>query len=1428
MDTPIEATNIDTAAFAEWVDGGEKLLTGADQSHSAQWVIWTNKTQPGHSGLTFGDSKTPGVRHLRIGFKNAVAPGSVLVRGGGQLSVLKPGAAYPGNLNSDADWTPAQRLDRGKVSLAGVAKTEIALWTLPAETQTRALRFTHVAEASDASYAGFLGGVFVMNERWVNLAPQALATAGANAQDAPRINNGADDTDKPWDNVDKRPSESATEPLVSPHDPQWVMLSWPAPVKISGLNALGAGFGAAEVQAYTGPGDKHPRDASDSDWKTIGSFSGVKNGYPIQLWPNPLILAQAVTTRAVRLMMTAPSEEGHPHLKGNTKDGKRVWLGELMALHPLDNAPLEAVKFPVTNDVSHPPIAVRFTLKEPGYVTLVIEKPDGIRVRNLISETHFPAGENVAWWDGTDDLGRDVDAAAHGVYKIPAQFVTPGTYRVRGLVRGAIEPRYEFSIYSAGDPTWTTADNSGGWLTNHTPPQAALFVPGEKSPAGAPTVYLGSAVSEGGAGLAWVDLDGKKIGGRGWVGGNWTAAPYLARDDGAKGVPEVFAYVGATWTASTSNADKTHGELRITALTAKGDRPVIKHPFTPPVAHDGAGEGDNHWVDQLGGLAVRDGLLVASMNKLGALLFIDAHDGKVLGEKRVESPRGLVFDAQGRLLVLSEAKLLRYEVDAVEPAMVATPPPLIAGGLQDPRGITIDARGNILISDGGTSHQVKVFTPDGKSLRVIGKAGAPKAGPYDPLHMNNPAGMAIDANGRLWVTEKDFLPKRVSVWNADGTLWKAFYGPAKYGGGGTLDSQDKTRFYYADEGRGSMEFRLDWEKGDSQLVRVLYRPQPGDLRLPVRSAAPELPITRNGRRYFANCFNSNPTGGHSTAFLFLEKDGIARPAAGIGRARDWELLETERFASRLPAGVDWKKNSQLFLWSDANDDAQVQTEEVTFQAGGVGGGVTVMPDLSFCVARVGDTAMRFAPTGFSAGGAPQYDLAKGETLASGVQPPASSGGDQVLAGAAGWTIVTLGIAPFARHSLSGARNGQPQWSYPNLWPGLHASHEAPTPDRPGELVGPTRLMGGFISPKNSDAGEIWGINANMGTAYLFTADGLFVATLFKDKREGKPWTMPVAKRDMSLDGVTLHEENFWPTLTQTTDGQVYLMNGGRAALVRIDGLETVRRLPDTTLRVGSDDLQKAQAWLVVAETQRQQNQGRGVLEIALRRTAPVVDGKLDDWMDATWVDIDKSGVAANFNSNSKPYDVTGALAIAGDRLYAAFRTGDEKLLRNSGEVPNAPFKTGGALDLMLGINAAADPKRSAPVAGDLRLLTTTSHGQPLAVLYRAVVAGAKNPVPFSSPWRTITLDRADDVSTHVQLAGAGGNYELSIPLALLGLESRAGQSLKGDIGILRGDGSATTARVYWSNKATGITADVPSEAMLTPQLWGRVELKAAR
>ena len=70
---------------------------------------------------------------------------------------------------------------------------------------------------------------------------------------------------------------------------------------------------------------------------------------------------------------------------------------------------------------------------------------------------------------------------------------------------------------------------------------------------------------------------------------------------------------------------------------------------------------------------------------------------------------------------------------------------------------------------------------------------------------------------------------------------------------------------------------------------------------------------------------------------------------------------------------------------------------------------------------------------------------------------------------------------------------------------------------------------------------------------------------------------------------------------------------------------------------------------------------------------------------------------------------------------------------------------------------------------------------------------------------------------------AGGDYEVAIPLAVLGIHPKPGLILRGDIGILRGSSGVTIQRVYWSNKATAIVADVPSEAELRPQLWGRVE-----
>jgi hypothetical protein len=227
-------------------------------------------------------------------------------------------------------------------------------------------------------------------------------------------------------------------------------------------------------------------------------------------------------------------------------------------------------------DASYPPIPIRFHLDEPALIALVIEKLDGTRVRNLLSETQFPAGDNCAWWDGLDDLGRDADAARHGLYQIPSRFVAPGEYRVRGIAHPPIHLRYEFAVYNAGKPAWETADGRGAWLANHTPPSAVLFVPeadanrGPAAPCPGGIILAGSYVSEGGHGLAWLDLDGRKRYGQMWIGGVWTGASHLARDTGPNRVAGVYAYAAAAFQGG--GYDGPNPELRLAELLSKEER----------------------------------------------------------------------------------------------------------------------------------------------------------------------------------------------------------------------------------------------------------------------------------------------------------------------------------------------------------------------------------------------------------------------------------------------------------------------------------------------------------------------------------------------------------------------------------------------------------------------------------------------------------------------------------------------------------------------------------------------------------------------------------------------------------------------------------------------------------------------------------------
>ena len=194
----------------------------------------------------------------------------------------------------------------------------------------------------------------------------------------------------------------------------------------------------------------------------------------------------------------------------------------------------------------------------------------------------------------------------------------------------------------------------------------------------------------------------------------------------------------------------------------------------------------------------------------------------------------------------------------------------------------------------------------------------------------------------------------------------------------------------------------------------------------------------------------------------------------------------------------------------------------------------------------------------------------------------------MLATESDWTVLTTGPKPFASQSLAGAERGIPQWSYPSLWPGLHASHIAPVPELPGELIGTTRLLGPSFRLRKVNDIELWAINGNKGNIYLFTTDGLFVATLFKDSRSpGASWAQRSNTiRGMSVTDLTAGEENFWPSITETDDGSVYVFTDF-PAIIRVDGLDSIRRLSPSTIHVTADMLDQAKGYFKAEEFSRQ-------------------------------------------------------------------------------------------------------------------------------------------------------------------------------------------------------------------------------------------------
>ena len=1085
-----------------------------------------------------------------------------------------------------------------------------------------------------------------------------------------------------------------------------------------------------------------------------------------------------------------------------------------------------------TSPESHPPIPVAFELREAGFVTLVIEDSLGRRVRNLIAETPFTAGPHTVYWDGLDESGK-IPGPRNGTpglqysYQIKGKLVEAGSYRVRGLYHKGIDVRHEMAVYNEGNPPWRASnignsDKGGGrWLADHTPPSGVLYVP----EAGG-RIYVVSPVAEAGDGLVWLDLNGRKLGGRRNIGGPWTGATYIARDRGPKAIPGVLAYTAVGFRTSKSRKEETdETQLRLAAIRDGEELPLKPYVFKKRASVP--------YFDTVTGIAVHNGLLVASLGETNELLFLDARTGDLLAKAPLNKLAGLEFDGQGRLLALSAGKLLRFVLPGTLPAKFVLPDPqtLIAQGLEDPQVIAVDKSGDIYVSDWDGSHQVKVFDVNGRPVRIIGQPGGAKAGPYDPTRMDHPRGITLSDDGHLWVAESSKFPKRVSVWTKEGTFVRAFYGPPAYGGGGQLNPQ-KDRLFYSEPGCG-MEFRLDWGKGTWDLTDIYYLHKDGNLVIGLDTdtkkdnMAPERPVYVNGQLYMAN--DCHVKGGRSSSVVGFWKvrSGVAVPVAAVGIANRWEELHKPEFVARMggitfeeltaTTGKKGKNNVVRFAWTDFNGDGNVQPEEVTFAPGGDGGyanqeGFLVYPDMRITTSF----GLLIKPKAFTPAGAPIFDLSQAEHLVKDPIQYSPVTGGSTMQSSDGWVIADGG-------PIKGYRDGHLLWTYPNCWPSSFCSACAPRPTHPGEIVVTNGTMGPPVRPCVGESGDLWIINGNLGNAFMLTSDGLYIQTLFEEQRAGRPRPAS-AHRGMLLNQVSMLTECYFPSLTQTADGEIYMVIGKEyCGIAHLEGFQSIRRLPTWELPVTQDNLKACTAYLA-EEARRQKPPDTRPMLVRIAKKAPIVDGQLDDWNSARWVKVDGSTEAAAM--------------VAGDRLYVAVKSAHDDYQTNRPESFTTMFKSGGGVDVMLATDPTAANDRREAGPGDLRLLVSLVGGKPKEVLFRAVVRGTKDPVVYESPIGSVSIDKVEDVTTQAVFRTAttrgekkGRSYnihqsELSIPLTVFGLKVVNGLALRGDVGILRGDGMETIERLYWHNKATGLTADLPTEARLAPNMWGEWKFEA--
>lgn len=1009
---------------------------------------------------------------------------------------------------------------------------------------------------------------------------------------------------------------------------------------------------------------------------------------------------------------------------------------------------------------------IRIPVRQPmeGKLTVVIEAPDGKRIRNLVSGQDAAAGPHMLEWDGRDEAGN---------------LAAPGAYRFRTASHPGITPEYKMQFANGGEAFFTPFGSNHGTMT-------ALA-------ANSTLVFAAAPLTEGGWAIIALAPDGAFVRGYRQVGGAGIEEVALAAD-------ERRLYVlndGGAWggrgkapALTLTVYDIATGDI-VSLKGSKGQYTVLRErelrEYKP---------GEKR-IYALAGAACLGGKLYVSDRERGRIMAVDPETGKTVDELPLSDAGVLAADG-GKLVAASGDRLMR-----VDPSSKAVTPLFQLPFA--PRGLCLGKDVFYLTGDGDCT--IKAYGKSGKLLKAIGEPGGAYEGPWRPERLVSPVGVTLAPDGALWIAEDRRNPKRLSRWDlASGRCVYDKVGCPAYGSPGAGFDPERPERWLGQR----CQWRVDQATGQAKIVSVLQKHE-GHVRGKIEECLNYRFVHQGGRTFVLGMFKG-------TLISELMPDGSLKDLAlisdvhGLLYGLDWKYVPAfcdtveKRFpkANREQKYADESCRYVGVLWVDQDGDGDFDAEEFQFAPEGsklasFGWGLR-LSDLTLRLPyrneKKEEQVLTLRPEGFNACGAPAYAFEKALAQAAPLKDDLPQGSrtslDTTLNDLRGNAVVNT--APFM---FSLAEDGRINWLFQNRWTNVHGSHKAPLP-KPGELQG---VLFGLGTAPLDKQGDVMVFAGNHGRFFLITTDGLYLDEMFQDCRVAEV-----------VGPGLIGGEAFGGVFEYDRKSKRYVLQAGSSGyrIYHLNGLDKVVR-SEGEVKVTPEML--ASAARRTQEAARAASGARPAVLARLRGKAKVDFGALP--VAAEWESGNgKIRVRGGYDAQNLylHYDVADPSPWAnnGKDWTQLFKTGDA-----------ADFQLG------TDASAPAARKSAAPGDIRLSLANFNGKPLAVLYRHRLKDKAGANPVEFASPWRSETVDdvrKLEGVKVSVQTSEGGYRLEATVPLAELGLGSVGGRTLRGDFGVIYGDrqGTVNLSRVYWSNQATGLVNDVPGETLLSPDLWGAV------